>query len=70
MNLTSIAMLNTKHAAYWHIISRISKSETIDLLKNVNLTEKLDQYKISTYLFIYLFIYLLYKAFIFTYKFE
>ena len=40
MNLTDIAVLNTKGADYGSIISGISKSEAIKLLQNIDLTEK------------------------------
>ena len=40
INLSSIAILNIKGADYSSSISRISKSEAIDLMQNTNLTEK------------------------------
>ena len=40
MNLSDIAILNIHGADYRCIISRISKSEAINLMQNINLTEK------------------------------
>ena len=40
MNLRNIAILNIQGADYCFIINRISKSETIDLIQNIGLTEK------------------------------
>ena len=40
MNLSDIAILNIKSADYRCIISGISKSETINLMQNTDLTEK------------------------------
>ena len=40
MNLTDIANLNIEGAHYCYIINRISKSEAINLLQNIDLTEK------------------------------
>ena len=40
VNLGNIAILNIKSADSWCIISRISKSETINLMQNIDLTEK------------------------------
>ena len=40
MNLSDIAILNIHGADYHCIISRISKSEAINLMQNINLTEK------------------------------
>ena len=39
MTLNDIAILKTKNADYRCIITRISKSEAIKLLQNVDLTE-------------------------------
>ena len=39
MNLNNIAILKIKDTEYCCIISRISKSEAIKLLKNIDLTE-------------------------------
>ena len=39
MNLNDIAILNIHRADYCYIISEISKSETINLMENVGLTE-------------------------------
>ena len=40
MNLSNIAMLNMKDVDYRCIISRISQSEAINLMENIDLTEK------------------------------
>ena len=40
MNLSKIAILNIKGSDYYCIISLISKNEAINLLENVDLTEK------------------------------
>ena len=40
MNLSDIAILNIKGSSHRCIISRISKSETINIMENTNLTEK------------------------------
>ena len=40
MNLSDIAILNIHGADYRCIISRISKSEAINLMQNINLMEK------------------------------
>ena len=40
INLNSIAILNINGADYHCIINRISKSDTLSLLKNAYLTEK------------------------------
>ena len=40
MNLSDIAILKIKNADYRCIISRINKSEAINLLKNTDLTKK------------------------------
>ena len=40
MNLSDIAILNIKNTDCCCIISRISKSEAINLMQNVDLTEK------------------------------
>ena len=40
MNLSDIAILNIKAADYRCIISGISKSEAINLMQNIDLTEK------------------------------
>ena len=45
MNLSNVAVLNMK-ASYCHcIISSIIKNETINLMQNVDLTEKMEHYK-------------------------
>ena len=40
LNLSDTAILNIKNADYPCIISRINKSETVNLLENAELTEK------------------------------
>ena len=40
MNIIDIAMLKVKIADYCCIINGISKSEAINLMKNIDLTEK------------------------------
>ena len=45
MNLSDIAILNIKGSDYHCIISRISKSQAIKLLQNIDLTEKKEHYK-------------------------
>ena len=40
MNLTDIAILKIKNADYCCIITRISKSEAVNLMENIDLTEK------------------------------
>ena len=40
MNLSDIAILNIKGSGYRYIISLISKNEAINLMDNVDLTEK------------------------------
>ena len=40
MNLSGIAILNIKSADYCCIITRIGKSEAINLMQKINLTEK------------------------------
>ena len=45
MDLSDIAILNTKGADYCCIISRISKSEAINLMQNIDLTKKAEKYK-------------------------
>ena len=46
-NLTDIAILNSEGSDYCCIISLISKNETINLLKNVALIEKVKHYKLK-----------------------
>ena len=45
MNRSDIAILNIKSADYCFIISGISKNEAINLMQNVDLTEKAKHYK-------------------------
>ena len=45
MNLSDIAILNIKGSGYRCIISRISKSEAINLMQNTDLIEKVKQNK-------------------------
>ena len=40
MNLSDIAILNVKSADYRCVIGRISKIEIINLMQNIDLTEK------------------------------
>ena len=40
LNLSDIAIWNTKTANYWCIISGISKNDAMNLLQNAGLTEK------------------------------
>ena len=40
MNLSDIALINSDGADYGCIISGISKSEAINLMQNIDLTEK------------------------------
>ena len=40
MNLSNVAILNIKSTDYRCIISGISKSEAINLMQNIDLTEK------------------------------
>ena len=40
MNLSDIVILNIKGSEYCCIISRISKTKTINLMQSINLTEK------------------------------
>ena len=40
MNLSGIAILNSKSASYRCIISRINKNEVINLMQNTDVTEK------------------------------
>ena len=45
MNLSDIAILNIKSADCCCVISRISKSEAINLMQNIDLTKKAEHYK-------------------------
>ena len=47
LNPGDIAILNIKGSDYCCIISLISKNEVINLLQNVNLTEKKENYKLK-----------------------
>ena len=40
MNLSDIALSNIKGANHCCVISRISKSEVINVMQNINMTEK------------------------------
>ena len=40
MNLSEIGILDIKGSDYCHIISKIGKSEAINLIRNIDLTEK------------------------------
>ena len=46
-NFSDIAILNIKGSNYRCIISLLSKNEAINLLKNADLTEKADHYKLK-----------------------
>ena len=48
MNLKDISILNVKCSSYHCIISRISKSEAIKLLQNVDMTDILLHIKMET----------------------
>ena len=45
MNRRDIAILSIKSDDYWCINSVVSKSEAINLMQNINLTEKGEHYK-------------------------
>ena len=45
MNLSDISILNIKNADYCCIFSGISKSEAINLMKNIDLTKQAEHYK-------------------------
>ena len=45
MNLSDIAILKFKSAIYHCILSRISKTEAINLMQNVDLIKKAEHYK-------------------------
>ena len=45
MNLSDVAILNIHGADYRCIISGISKSEAVILLRNIDLTEKVEHYE-------------------------
>ena len=47
VNLTDIAILNSEGSDYCCIISLISKNETINLLRNAALIEKVKHYKLN-----------------------
>ena len=49
MKLSDIAILNIKSVDYRCIISEISKSESIILMQNIELTEKVEHYKTEIY---------------------
>ena len=49
MKLNDIAILNIKSVDYRCIISEISKSESIILMQNIELTEKVEHYKTEIY---------------------
>ena len=44
-NLSDNAILNIKNTDYRYIISSTSKSEAINLLQNINLTDKMEHHK-------------------------
>ena len=45
MKLSDVPILNIKRSDYCCIISRISKSEVINLMQNADLTKKAEYYK-------------------------
>ena len=45
MNLSNIAILNIQGADYWCTISEISKTEAINLMENVDFSEKIGTLK-------------------------
>ena len=45
LNLSNIAILKVENADYCSIITRISKKEAVNLLENIDLTEKVENYK-------------------------
>ena len=45
MSASDIAMLSIKGAEYRCIINEISKNEGINLMENIDLTEKVEHYK-------------------------
>ena len=45
MNLSDIAILNIKGSDYCRIISLISKTDAINLIKNADLIKKAEHYK-------------------------
>ena len=45
MNLSDIAISNIKGSDYRCIISLISKNDSVNLMKNTDLTEKVEYYK-------------------------
>ena len=49
MNLSDISILNIKNADYCCIFSGISKSDAINLMKNIDLTKKAEHYKTKIY---------------------
>ena len=53
MNLSDIANLNIKSADYCCIISRIIKTEAINLIQNTDLTKKVEHDKAQKFIFSY-----------------
>ena len=45
LNLTTINILNVHVVDYCYIISRIRKNDAINLMQNIDLTEKAEHYK-------------------------
>ena len=45
MDLSNIAILNIKGSDYGCIINLISKNETVNIMRNADLTEKVEHYK-------------------------
>ena len=53
MNFSDIAILNIKRSNYRCLISGMSKSEGINLMRNINLTKKTEHYKIKKFIITY-----------------
>ena len=55
INLSDIAILNITGSDYHCIISLVSKNEAVNLLQNVDLTEKVEHYKkVENYIIFFL----------------
>ena len=52
-NLSDNAILNIKNTDYCCIISSTSKSEAINLLQNINLTDKMEHYRTQKFIITY-----------------
>ena len=53
MHLSDIAILSIKSTDYCCIISGISKSDAINVMQNIDLTEKAEHYKTSKLIITY-----------------